>query len=242
MTLLTIGGHSHAAPYDYVSGMADRHYATPLMLVSLATSPLAGPTSWPLLAILAAYAANTKNEAAVYVLILCLAWSTHIAIRRTFDVTAARRELPALAFAVLLGFIPLVAWRVYSASHMIPGGLALDEQVGSLATRIAERLPTVAEHLLFRLHQAGATWMAIALTTLAGIGSLKARQRILSPHELSVVAASITVCALICLVFVLTPHDYVLHMNMAMARLAVLPTLLLGAAAVVRLARLVRTP
>ena len=84
--------------------------------------------------------------------------------------------------------------------------------------------------------------MAIALTTLAGIGSLKARQRILSPHELSVVAASITVCALICLVFVLTPHDYVLHMNMAMARLAVLPTLLLGAAAVVRLARLVRTP
>ncbi|MEQ1730809.1 MAG: hypothetical protein ABL982_20765, partial [Vicinamibacterales bacterium] len=54
-------------------------------------------------------------------------------------------------------------------------------------------------------------------------------------HDAALFAATFSILAMVVGVFVLTPHDYVLHMNMAMSRLTVLPTCVLGALAVGRL-------
>ncbi len=240
MALMTLGTHTHAAPYDFVSGMADRHYATPLLLTALATSPLLRPTPWLLLAILLAYSANTKNEAAVYVLLLLACWATFAVARGRLRASSVRSEGPAIAIALLLGLTPLAAWKAYALSHAIPGGLALDDQVGDLAQRVAVRLPNIVKHLLHRLHDAGAIWTGLAFLAATLVGWRRHNQVPVSAHEAGVIIAALTVCGLLCLVFLLTPHDYVLHMDMAMARLVVLPSLLLGAATVLRVARVAR--
>lgn len=228
-------GHAHPAPYDYMSGMADRHYATPLLIGALAVHPRGWNRTVPFFSLMLAYAANVKNEASVYVAGLLLATAIILAIRRRAEWRTILHERGALMLAGALGIAPLLMWKLYARSQAIPGGLGLWQQITNLPSRLTERLGTVLEHVALGLHASGATWAAGAIVLLGSLGIARHRRLGFTGHEAALFAATFSILAMVVGVFVLTPHDYVLHMNMAMSRLTVLPTCVLGALAVGRL-------
>jgi hypothetical protein len=131
--------------------------------------------------------------------------------------------------------LPIVAWRLHSRGQAIPGGLKLGAQLGSMVQRALERGPLIATEVAGRMAEAGAGVAALALLALAVGGRLRHRQWGVGGDDALLLLGFVTVTGAIAAVFALTPHDVKLHMDMALPRLVLLPTLLLGGLVALRL-------
>ncbi|MGE3175368.1 MAG: hypothetical protein AB7O97_22275 [Planctomycetota bacterium] len=232
------------AGFGYVSGLADQHYATPLVLALLALLAGEGRALWPFAIAMLTYAACTKNEATAYTAALGAAVAAAWVLRHRRALRMAARDLAVLrapaVLAFALGVLPMVCWRLYSRAQPIPGGLNLDRQVTMLPELLAARAPTVLRFFFERHLLAGAHWLLLAWVLLAAAGALRRRRPGLGRADALLLAALLAVHALIAVTFVLTPHDYVMHMQMALGRLLALPQLLLCALCALRLRHLLQ--
>ncbi len=247
--------------YAFVSGQADHHYALPLVLaLLLVTGPAApgragGGDARALAVLLLAYAANVKNEAAVYVGMFAACWVAAAAVLHVRRggvrglAAAARAATPSWLLAAATGLLPWAMWAAWKARHGVVSNLHVAERASSpelVADLLAARLPTVLRILRDDAQMRDMYWLLAALTALGGL-SLLARR--LGRHgvgvrraELVVAAAWLAVMAMVVAIYVLTPHDFVFHMKTSVTRLLYLPHLLLLAACMLRLDALLRPP
>ena len=240
--------------YAFVSGQADYHYAVPLLLaLLLVTGPAApgregGGDARALAVLMLAYAANTKNEAVVYVALFAAAWAAASVVVHArcgggrAVAGAARGARRDWLLAAALGLVPWAAWAGWKGAQGLASNLRVAERATSpdlvrelLATRLPNVLRMLGEDVQFR----DTGRLALGLAALAAASAVAHRlgRRGLGVRraEAIVAGAWLTVMALVVVVYVLTPHDYVFHMQTSVTRLLYLPHLLVFAACVLRL-------
>jgi hypothetical protein len=240
--------------YPFVSGQADYHCAVPLVLALLLVVGPAAPgravaahaDARAASVLLLAYAANAKNEGTVYAIALALGWLAVAAVvharrgGRGAGIAAARAASRTWLLAVLLGLLPWALWAVWKAQHGVASNLHVAERATSpalVAELVATRLPTVLRLLVEDVQARESVWLLAALGALFAFGiaahGVGAGTRVRAA-ELAVGLAWLTVMAMIVAAYVMTPHDFVFHMQTSVTRLLYLPHLLLLAACVLR--------
>jgi hypothetical protein len=242
--------------YAFVSGQADYHYAVPLVLaLLLVVGPAApgragdaGRDAKGLALLLLAYAANAKNEAAVYAGLFAASWVAAAAVLHARRggaaglAAAARGTAAPTLLAAVLGLVPWAAWAAWKARHGVASNLHVTERAtspGLVADLVEVRLPTVLR-LLADDVQMRDTCFALALLAVlaaAGVAAHRLGRRGLGVRRAEVVVALawLAVMAMIAAAYVLTPHDFEFHMKTSVTRLLYLPHQLVVVACVLRL-------
>jgi len=258
MALFLLGEHVMTPYAGFVSGMADRHYATPLVLAVLSLSLSDRHSRLPFSALMLSYAANVKSEGAAFSLLYALVlltlgrWCQRSGRRHLWGDHPNMIQVGALVTCI--GIAPAAAWRLHAESQPTAPGLRLSSQVWDLWPLLQERLPTVVEHVAAAYVRSGASWAILAYGLCLALSPILqpsassisvdtsptyAQLRHIAPdwREAWMAAAILTTTLLITMVFVLTPHDYVMHMQMALPRLIILPACHTGALVALRIAR-----
>ncbi len=246
--LLAQGVPSVVFAQNYISAQADYHYVTPIVLAALLLTTPGGPCCVPLVLVLLARAAVTKNEGMAYVggaVLLAVghgAWCWWRSRARPPAALLMQRHGRSIAFALLVGVGPPLVWGVWKRLHGVTGGLHLADRVmqpAILWPALAERSGTVAVILMEHMHANGTTWLAIAWLVLASVASYMGRgagggsrwRR----HELVNLLGFTGAVGVVFATYVLTPHDVVYHMDTSAHRVLFLPHLLVFLACVFRL-------
>jgi hypothetical protein len=231
--------------FSYISGQADYHYAVPLLLACVllwpprrlgdtamsAVSPRAGPVI-----LLLAYAANMKSESAIYVALLVAAiaawWCVRPFVRspRPEPSVPWRGALPAGAIALLLGLVPWALWAVFKTQNGLASNLQLAQRAttpGLLLQSLTERLPAIANRVMTDPQTMETATMLTVLGVLAGASvlvRLAGRRNVgIGAAEVAMGLLWIVLMVLIGLVYVLTPHDFLYHMETSITRLSYFP-------------------
>jgi hypothetical protein len=208
----------------YLNGYADNHYAMPLMLAALLLfngrrEDLGGGL------LLALFALNVKNEAAVYVAVGgVIWWGWHR--RQGISESVSFR---ALIGVWALGVVPFVLWALFKFSYGIAGDLHLSanlshplESGGRALGHLAQICITLAAtYFDSRLLVIPVLAIVIALVhrRLLGQGGLW------NPQEKMLGLLFFVVNTMIVAVYALTPYDVSWHMDSSIDRLVVLPAL-----------------
>src|SRR5262245_42923489 len=242
------GTHGIILGEGYVTGQADYHYAVPLALAVLAlASPLAG-SGRAIAVLLAARAAAVKNEGMLYVFCTLLLWLAVAAWRwlRARPRPQWRDALPRLhgpvVGAVLALLLPTLLWGVWKRSHGVSGGLHLAERImtpGVAWHAFAERSGVVLSYLASQMVDNWTHWLGVAWLLLSCAGAIVGRAAATGfgwrRHEPLVAGALLGACGIVCMTYVLTPHDVVMHMKTSALRVLVFPHLLVFVLCVFRL-------
>lgn len=225
--------------YSYVSGIADPHYAMPLILV-MAACCAPGPTNRAFAALMLAFAANVKNEAAVYVTLILAATAV---VRLLLPAVRGHRQdvakalstsIRQLALGLTLGLAPWLAWSAYRWIHGIAerdGVMAALMDGRTFFANLPDRALPILSYFMdsYMFRRAPIILAALVLVALfrrMRRGSPDPGSRTRPVHGyLWVVFVMLN--ALIFLPYVVTPWDLALHLGTSAGRLLLLPFLIL---------------
>lgn len=236
--------------YAHVNGYADAHYIAPFLLALLAFSLPADRGGPALGCLLLAYGANVKLESGLYVLLLTvgaagvagMAWIHRRKGGSRSGVEVLRHGVhPALLLGVLLGGLPLGLWSLFRAVHGIRSAMDPLRWLTDLPAAIAllaERAPWILGY--FRHHALArgawalvAIWLGLlAFRWVRDGGSLR-----LDRVEWVGVAVTLTLPAVLLVIYGLTPMELDLHLRTSADRLLALPQALLYGLLLLALAR-----
>lgn len=225
--------------YSYVSGIADPHYAMPLILF-MAACCIPGAANPAFLALMLALAANMKNEASVYVVLL-LAAIAGVRLRRLLcrgrkddAATASAGNLASLWFGLAVGFAPWLAWSAYRCIHGIEERdriIALLFDGHTFFANLPHRALPILSYFLDNYMFRHAPVLLAALLLIVFFRRLRCRVPAGVSEEthrhryLWLVFAVLNV--LVFLPYVVTTWDLALHLATSAGRLLLLPFLVL---------------
>jgi len=223
--------------YSYVSGIADPHYAAPLLLF-MAAWCIPGAGNPAFMALMLAFAANMKNESAVYVILavsVIAAWYVFRPLlrgRRQDLAAALAGKTGPIALGLVLGFVPWLTWSVYRCVH----GIAERDQVMArladghtfFANLSGRALPILAYFAENYAHRRAHLLLAV-LILLVVFRHLRGREtaerRACRYRYLWVVFLVLN--GLVFLPYVVTTWDLGFHLGTSAGRLLLLPFLVL---------------
>ena len=244
--------------FAYVSGQADYHCFVPLALAMLVLAVPVATAAYgnhravedhrSLVVLLLAYAACTKSEGTAFAALFAGSWLAWSAVRcaRLRGLRALVAAIPAARtlwiFAGLCGLLPVALWAIFKALHGMGSNLHLLERAttpGLLGELLSARLPTVLRSVRDNGQMQDTYGLLIVLLALVAC-SVVLRffgKRSVGTRRAEALAALawLVVVVLICMTYVLTPHDYLFHMQTSVTRLLFFPHLIVFVLCVFRL-------
>ena len=225
--------------YSYVSGIADPHYAMPLVLMLYGACPGKGKTPLVFTAVMTAFAANVKNEGAVYAGLAIAAAAAIVTVRKTRKtetrILLTARRARQLAPGFLLGIVPWCLWLTYRIANGIKERDRVIEKIfdlRALVSNLPGRLRPIAEYFAENYAVRRAPLFAAIIILLMLIRRLSGRRSGASPETaghlpgLWIVFAAVNLCVF--LPYTVTPLDLSYHLGTSAGRLLMFPFLVLA--------------